>query len=191
MSPSDQPEQPTTAAAAVDSTARIDDLGEFLVHALELEHESAAHYAQLADTMEIHHNVDVSALFRHLAALSAEHAERIAERGRGVALPRLAPWAFKWTCPGAPEGGNCLDLEVSYQMTAPQALRLALHNETRGHAFYAHVAATSSDAQVRRMAAEAVAEESEHVARLRELLDEHRQRGEDRLEDLDPPHAPA
>jgi rubrerythrin len=76
-------------------------------------------------------------------------------------------------------------------MTAPQALRLALHNETRGHAFYAHVAATSSDAQVRRMAAEAVAEESEHVARLQKLLDEHRQGGEDRLEDLDPPHAPA
>jgi rubrerythrin len=191
VSQPDQPDQPAMTAAAAMSRSRIDDLGEFLVHALELEHESAAHYAQLADSMEVHHNNDVAALFRRLAALSAEHAERIAERGRGIELPHIAPWAFKWNCPGAPEDCDCLDTEISYRMTALQALRLALHNESRGQAFYAHVAATSINADVRRMASETVAEETEHAALLRTLLNEQQRHAEQTPEDLDPPHVPA
>lgn len=178
------PESAETATA-------IDDVGEFLVHALELEHESSSHYGQLADSMEVHHNQDVAALFRSLAVLSEEHATRIGIRAQAVSLPRIAPWEFKWDRPGGPEGGDPLHGEVSYQMTAKQALELALHNETRGQAFYAHTAAVSADAEVRRLAAEMSAEEAEHVEMLRDLLDEERHRGETAPEDLDPPHMPA
>ena len=172
--------------------APIDDVGEFLVHALELEHESAAHYEQLADSMEVHHNHKVAALFRRLAQLSDEHATSIGERARGVALPRIAPWEFKWNCPGGgPEGGDCLHGDVSYQMSAVQALELALHNETRGHAFYAHTASDSDDAEVRELAAEMSAEEAEHLKLLEDLLAQEHHRDDAPLEDLDPPHMPA
>jgi rubrerythrin len=171
--------------------APIDDVGEFLGHALELEHESTAHYEQLADSMEVHHNREVAALFRRLAQLSDEHATSIGERARGVVLPRIAPWEFKWNCPGAAEGGDCLHGDVSYQMSAVQALELALHNETRGHAFYAHTASDSSDAEVRGLAAEMSAEEAEHLILLKDLLAQERHRGDATPEDLDPPHMPA
>ena len=169
----------------------IDDVGEFLAHALELEHESADHYEQLADSMEIHHNQEVAALFRRLALLSHEHANSIGERADGVTLPRIAPWEFKWNCPGAPEGGDCLQGDVSYQMSAVQALELALHNETRGHAFYAHTASASGNAQVRALAAEMSAEEAEHLTLLQDLVAQERHRGDAPPEDLDPPHMPA
>ncbi|MGB5735702.1 MAG: ferritin family protein, partial [Thiohalocapsa sp.] len=115
----------------------------------------------------------------------------ISERARGMALPRLAPWEFKWNCPGGPEGGDCLQGEVSYQMTAVQALELALHNETRGRSFYAQTAAESGDAEVRDLAAEMSAEEAEHMDLLRALLEQERHRDDPTQEDLDPPHMPA
>lgn len=183
----------TTAAEEGSPTATdaIDDVGEFLVHALELEHASSAHYEQLADSMDVHHNAVVADLFRRLAQLSDEHAARISERARDMTLPRLAPWEFKWNCPDGPEGGDCLHGEISYQMTAMQALELALHNETRGHDFYAQTASCSGDAEVRTLAAEMATEEAEHMELLRVLLAEERHRGDATPEDLDPPHMPA
>jgi len=177
--------------ASPEATTRIDTVGAFLVHALELEHESTARYEQLADSMEVHHNREVARLFRQLSAMSAAHADDVATRAHDIELPRFPPWAFKWTCPGAPEGGDYLAETVGYQMTAAQALELALHNETRGQAFYAHVARGSSDAEVRRLAAEMCDEETRHVQQLQALLDRERQRDENVAYDLDPPHAPA
>jgi hypothetical protein len=95
----------------------IDSIPELLAHALELEHAAEAHYELLADSMAVHHNRDVEGLFRRLATLSAEHAAAVAERAAGLALPRIAPWAFKWHCLGAPEGGDCLEGDLGYQMT--------------------------------------------------------------------------
>ena len=190
------PDQPPPAAPAPTPSPSptptpIDNVGEFLVHALELAHESTAYYEQLADSMEVHHNHEVAALFRRLAQLSDEHATSIGERACGVALPRIAPWEFKWNCPGAPEGSDCLHGDVSYQMRSVQALELALHNGTRGHAFYAHTASDSDDAEVRELAAEMGAEEAEQLKLLEDLLAQERHRDDAPLEDLDPPHMPA
>jgi rubrerythrin len=179
-----------TASDPTNQGTAIDNVGEFLAHALELEQESSTHYRQLADTMEIHHNQNVAALFHRLASLSDEHAARIGARARNIALPRIAPWEFKWDCPGSPEGGGDPHAAISYQMTAVQALELALHNETRGQAFYAHTAALSADAEVRQLATEMSAEEAVHVEMLRDLLEHERGRGETALDDLDPPHIP-
>jgi hypothetical protein len=160
-----------------------------LVHALELEQESSTHYQQLADSMEIHHNQT----WRPVSSSSEPQRRaraRIGARARDIALPRIAPWEFKWDCPGSPEGGGDPHAAISYQMTAVQALELALHNETRGQAFYAHTAALSADAEVRQLATEMSAEEAEHVEMLRDLLEHERGRGETALDDLDPPHIP-
>ncbi len=168
----------------------IDSLGEFLAHALELEHESAARYEQLADSMEIHHNQDVAQLFRRLAAMSIEHAKAVEQRTQGIELPHIPPWDFKWNCPGSPES-DCLEIEVTYLMTRGQALQLAWHNESRGHAFYAHVAADCTDAEVRRLADEMAVEEAEHVNLLKNWLARERDVNGAGHEDLDPPNVPA
>jgi hypothetical protein len=132
----------------------------------------------------------VEGLFRRLATLSAEHAAAVAERAAGLALPRIAPWAFKWHCLGAPEGGDCLEGDLGYQMTTAQAIALALHNERRGHDFYRHVSTTATDAAAAALAADMAAEEAEHVVMLEALLAEQDPAADAALDDLDPPHMP-
>lgn len=166
----------------------IESLEELCAHALELEHESASRFNQLADSMEVHHNTAVAGLFRRLAKLSEEHAALIEQRALGLELPRIPPWEFKWNCPEGPES-NCLDDNVSYLMTPAQALKLALYNEEQGRAFYAGIAAHSGDSQVRQLAEEMAAEEAEHAALLRQWQDQLRA-VEPLSEDLDPPNLP-
>lgn len=173
-----------------DSSVPINSVPEFLVHALELEHESAERYLQLSETMAVHHNVEVAELFRRLADMSDAHASDVTARAEGMLLPEIAPWDFKWACPGSPEG-NCMEEgEVSYLMSAMQALEVALHNEARGRDFYAHVAHGSPDPKVRAMAAEMADEETEHVELLNEWIAKERQHDTPIPADLDPPNMP-
>ena len=79
-------------------------LGEFLAHALALEHEAAERYLELADMMEAHRNDAVSALFRDMVRFSRLHHDSIAERSRGIELPKLRSWQYRWTQP--PEAGG-------------------------------------------------------------------------------------
>lgn len=169
--------------------ARIDSLEQLCAHALELEHESTSRFHQLADSMEVHHNPEVADLFRRLAALSEAHAEKIAEDAQGLALPRIPPWDFQWNCPDGPES-HCLDENVSYLMTAAQALRLALFNEEQAQAFYQEIAGCSGDARARALAAEMAAEEAEHAQLLRQWLEQIDDSEPPPSEDLDPPNVP-
>jgi rubrerythrin len=167
----------------------ITSVGELLVHALELESESVLRYEELADSMEVHHNPEVEALFRKLAEFSARHAESVRRRAQGVDLPEIAPWDFKWSCPGSPES-DCGQDGVSYLMSALQALELALHNESRGYDFYSQVATSSPDQEVCRLAAEIAEEEAEHVDLLRRWVQRARSYTDAPQDDLDPPNIP-
>lgn len=73
------------------TVVQIETVAEFLIHALELEHESRERYAQLADSMEVHHNEEVEQLFRRLAEMSEEHADQVEARAAGIPLPEIAP----------------------------------------------------------------------------------------------------
>lgn len=168
----------------------IESVPEFLVHALELEHESAERYRQLAETMSVHHNVEVADLFRRLADMSDAHASEVSARTEGMVLPEIAPWDFKWSCPGSPESDCLDDREVSYLMTPLQALDLALHNESRGRDFYAHVASSSPTSEVRAIAGEMAEEEAEHVDLLKDWLAKESHLTSPAQEDLDPPNMP-
>jgi rubrerythrin len=171
-------------------TKAIESVPELLVHALELEHESAERYRQLAQTMSVHHNVEVADLFLRLADMSDAHASEVTARAEGMLLPEIAPWDFKWSCPGSPES-HCLDdHEVSYLMTPFQALGLALHNETRGRDFYAHVASSSPSPKVRAIAGEMAEEEGEHVELLKDWIAKESHSSTPIQEDLDPPNMP-
>jgi hypothetical protein len=172
-----------------DAPDPIDTIAELLAHALELEHESAARYEQLADSMEVHHNRLTAEQFRHLASLSEAHARAVEQRAAAIELPCIPPWEYKWSCPGSPET-ECLEHEPHYLMTRVEALRLALHNERRAYEFYVHVAAAAGRPEVRALAAEMANEEADHLAMLEGWLTD----AEDHLprpHDLDPPNVPS
>jgi rubrerythrin len=167
----------------------IDSVPEFLVHALELEHESAERYRLLAETMAVHHNAEVADLFRRMADMSNAHASQVIARAEGLRLPEIAPWDFKWSCPGSPESYSPDEVEVSYLMTPQQALQLALHNEIGGRDFYAHVASSSPSPPVRAIAGEMAEEEAEHVELLKEWIAQQ-DPTDPAPADLDPPNMP-
>ena len=149
---------------SVESLPRIESLEEFLVHAITLERESVERYEELADSMEVHNNPAVSALFHKLAHYGELHADEIEQHAAGMELQQIPPWEFKWSAPESPESGP-MD-EIDYMMDQRRALEFALRNEVRGRDFYALVAETSTHTEVRRLAAEFAAEEDEHVTLL-------------------------
>jgi len=141
-------------------------LPQFLAHAIALEREAAERYLELADMMEAHRNDEVSALFRDMVRYSRMHHDSIVERASGVALPTIGPWEYCWRTP--PEAGG--DEAFDYTMHAYDALRYARENELRAMQYYAGAGETSSDPEVKRLAAEFAAEETEHVEAIEDWL---------------------
>jgi rubrerythrin len=141
-------------------------LPEFLAHAVALEYEAAERYLELADMMEAHRNDEVATLFRDMARFSNLHHDSIVQRARGVELPRLRSWQYRWRHP--PEAGG--EEAFDPQLSTYEALRYARENEFRAQAFYSQAAADASIDQVRRLAAEFATEEAEHVLALDEWL---------------------
>ena len=141
-------------------------LPEFLAHAIALEHEAAERYLELADMMESYHNDAVSALFRDMVSYSRLHHDSIVERARGVTLPKLRSWEYRWSSP--PEAGG--EEAFDYLLDAYNALRYARENEVRAMEYYSSVGMQSGDAEVKRLATEFAAEETEHVQALDDWL---------------------
>ncbi len=156
----------------------------FLAHALALETEAAERYAELADVMDVHNNPEVAELFRQMSEFSHLHAVSVRQRTAGHQLPKLHSWDYRWNTPEPPEVGA--PEATHYLMTPWHALSFALDNERRGHDFYADSAAASDDPEVRRLAGEFAAEESEHVATLERWLDRVPQPAADWADDPDP-----
>lgn len=136
----------------------------FLAHALAMENEAADRYGELADTMDVHNNLEVADLFRQMAKFSRLHGASVAQRASAHELPSLKSWQYRWNTPEPPEVGT--SGATHYMMTAYHALEFALDNEKRGYRFYADEAAGSDDAEVRALAAEMAGEEAEHVEEL-------------------------
>lgn len=163
-------------------------MAELLAHAHAMEAEAVERYAELAEQMEVHNNREVAELFRRMAEVEARHVARVRDRAAGIALPRLAPWQFVWRGAEAPEAIDATD--AHYLMTPWHALRLALVAEQRGFRFYADLAATAVDAEVRALAAELADEEQEHVGLMRQWLARYRKPEAGWNDDPDPPVAP-
>lgn len=141
-------------------------LPEFLAHAIALEREAAERYLELADMMESYRNDEVSQLFRDMVRYSNLHHDSIVERAKGIALPTLRSWQYRWRQP--PEAGG--DEAFDPGLNAYDALRYARENEVRARDYYAQAGAQSSDPEVKRLAAEFAAEEAEHVQALDDWL---------------------
>ncbi|KAA3620824.1 MAG: rubrerythrin [Proteobacteria bacterium] len=138
--------------------------------------------------MEMHHNSELAALFRRIAAYGECHAAEVVERAKGIDLPRIAPWDFRWIGAEGPETAGYGN--AHYLMTPWHALRFALKNETRGRDYYARVAVESSNPDVAAIAREFADEESEHVRLVREWLVVVAPPEHDWDLELDPPNQP-
>ncbi|TAN55145.1 MAG: rubrerythrin [Rhodospirillales bacterium] len=165
----------------------MDDVGEFMAHALALENEAASRYDELADSMATHNNQEVAGLFRQMADFSRKHASEVAARAGNVPVPHLAPWEFRWPGNEAPESS---DLSASHYLMKPyHVLQVALRNETRGQEFYAKVAATTNNDEVRKLAATFALEEATHVAELEKWFARFPAPKQDWDDDNDPPNS--
>ncbi len=169
-------------------SANIDSLPLFLAHALVVEEEAVENYEELAHVLKAHHNDEVAALFEQMAAFGRKHADEVRQRAQGTSLPKLAPWEYQWPDGLSPEAGGAAD--AHYLMNTAHALRLAMNNEQRARDFYASVAEYSTDAAVRKLAAEFAAEEAEHLQLLQDWLARCPDDPEDWRDDPDEAHMP-
>ena len=147
----------------------IHDPALFLAHACALEEDAANRFTDLSEAMKTYGNQDVATFFGRMAEFSRLHLAEARKRSGFRQLPALAADEFQWPDGESPEAAS---MEGShYLMTVEYALELALDSEKRGHAFYAEVARTTTDAEVRMMAEEFAAEEAEHVAELERWIE--------------------
>ena len=160
------------------------NLAEFMSLALAMESEAAQRYSELADAMETANNVEVAELFRKMANIETGHARAIMKqmRWREYAPPRrVSPFGVSEGLE-TPAGDG-----VHYLMQPYHALELALACEERAEAFYAELAMSAEDADVREAARNLEAEEREHVALVREWMERVDKPAANWMDDPDPP----
>jgi len=163
----------------------INAITDLLSHALALEHEASDRYAELAELMEVHNNIDVAKLFERMAEIEKLHVDQILRMVSKNKLEDLPKKEWTWISPEGPETTNPEDLH--YLMKPHHALQLALVNEQRAFEYYDQVAKNTSDEETRSLAEELATEEEEHVALVKVWMDKYPEMDEDWDYDDDPP----
>ncbi len=166
----------------------INDMNTFLAYAITLEEEAADRYDELAEALDTHNNPEVAKAFHTLAKFGRQHAEEIIALAAGRQLPNIAPWDFGWEDAEGPETTS-LDA-VHYLMNTAHALDIAMSNELRAHDFYYRISQDTSDAEIKKHAAEFALEEKEHVELLRQWIEKCPDSTEDWRFDPDPANMP-
>jgi rubrerythrin len=147
---------------------RISSIADLYAAAYQIEADAAERYEMLAEQMETHNNPDLVAVFRDLARAEGIHRDEIKRLAGDIDVVGHARRGPKWNRGDSPEE---VDLgEAHYMMTPWHALQLALAGEKRALAFFASIARTAKDSQVKKMAEEFVEEEAEHVNLVHRLL---------------------
>jgi len=146
----------------------LNDVERFLAHAVQLEAEAARRYEDLAAAMTTDGNRELQSFFARMAHYSRLHLAEATARGGFRDLPALAPHEFEWPDGLSPESADWVGVDA--QMSQRAALELALDGERRGHAYYAAIAATTTDIELRGIAQQFADEEAAHVQELEKLL---------------------
>jgi rubrerythrin len=153
----------------------MDSVEEFLAYAIKLEEEATLRFGQLADAMQGYGNKDVSSLFRRLSDYSRIHLADARARAGFRDMPVMLPDAYKWPDVESPESAAIWAADPF--LAKNDALEIALTSETAGYEFYKMVHDTTTDPEIRTLAAEFVAEEAEHVTWIKRWIEEERTRG--------------
>jgi rubrerythrin len=146
----------------------MNDVERFLAHAIALEREAARRYEELSAAMGTEGNRELREFFDRMAHFSRLHLKEARDRAGFRDLPVLAESDYDWPDGIAPETADWVGVDA--HLDARGALQLAIESERRGHAYYAAIAATTTDAELRHIAAEFAAEEGEHLAALERLI---------------------
>lgn len=163
-------------AALLSPPRTIDEL---MARAWLLEQEATQRYTEFAEVMETHNNREVADLFRSLAAQEAAHAEHIRHKMR---------WQHPPTPNGADAAPEAPPLEEAHYLMQPwHALQIALQAEQKAQDFFAWLAQSCDDGELRRAALELQAEEKEHIALLQSWLRRVPEPAPDWDQDPDPP----
>lgn len=147
------------------------DVNTFLAHAIQLEREAARRYEELSAALATDGNADLKAFFALMARYSRLHLAEAMARGGFREIPVIAPQDFQWPDGVSPEVADWAGVDAL--LDAPAALALAMDSERRGHAWYAAVAASTIDPELRALAAEFAEEEADHLRQLEALIAVH------------------
>jgi len=158
---------------------------DLLARAYTIEREAEYRYADLADQMEVHNNLELAGLFRKMSVIEGKHATQIKDRAEGQVLPHISPLASHW--PGAEPPENIATEDMHYMMTPHHALKLALAGEQQAAIFYEEMSRIAADAPTRAFAEEMAIEEHEHVKMAEDLLAQYPEPEAGWDEDPDPP----
>jgi rubrerythrin len=151
----------------------MENVEEFLAHAIQLEREAADRFDQLADAMETSGNAPVAKLFRQLGEYSRMHLADARERSGFRKLPDLGPGDFSWPDSESPETAA---IWAADPLIGPEeALETALAAEMAGLEYYAGVLDTATDPEIVAFAKEFVEEEQGHVAELKRWIKARKQ----------------
>lgn len=151
----------------------MDKVQKFLAHAIQLERQAARRYEELAAAMQTDGRDELRTFFRRMAHYSRLHLADAMKRGAFRDVPDLPEHEYEWPDGLPPETAEWAGADA--QMGIADALDLALACERRGHAYYAAIAATSSDPEVRLLASEFAEEEAGHMESLLKLVEKHAQ----------------
>lgn len=153
--------------------------------AYQIEADAVDRYDLLAEQMETYNNRDLAAVFRDLSRAEALHRDEIRRLAGGIDVVAHARKMAKWR---RGEGPEEVDLgSAHYLMTPWHALQMALAGEQRALAFFTSIVDTTQDPEVKKMAAEFVEEEAEHVNLVQRLLRKYPRPPESWSQDPDPP----
>jgi rubrerythrin len=144
---------------------------EFLAHSICLEAEAALRFGELADAMESGGNKEVGQLFRRLADYSRMHLADAQARAGFRDVPKLDPQDCVWPNLESPEAAAIWGADP--MLGRGEALQIALAAEKAGHDYYKTILDTTDDPEIKRFAAEFVAEEAGHVAELKKWIAAH------------------
>lgn len=169
-------------------SGRINSVEVFLAHALTLENEAADGYQEIGESMAVHNNPEVAALFFQMAKYGRLHAAEVQDLARGLTLPHIAPWEFVWQDGNSPEAPSMAN--VHYMIRPTEALALALRAEQQAYDFYAAVAGATDIPRIRELAGLFAAEEAQHVRLLTEWIEKVPPADGNGDFDPDPPASP-
>lgn len=157
-------EQRTVTFSTVPEVKTVEDL--FAI-ATAMEREAANRYGELAGRMERQGNGALAALFRRLQEEESEHEDGLGEwAGRRGIVPSPS-FNFRWDMPETLTEQQFAEAGGDFLATPWRVLVVAARNEERAFAFYANIAAKTSDPDVRTYAEAMAREELGHVALLR------------------------
>jgi rubrerythrin len=163
----------------------ISTLADLFGAAYQIEADAVERYKLLAEQMETYNNPDLVKVFRDLARAEGIHAEEIRRQAGDIDVVEHGRRVGKWKRGESPEEADLA--AAHYLMTPWHALQMALEGEKRALAFFSQIVETTKNPQVKKMAAEFVEEEAEHVSLVHRLLRKYPEPPESWAEDLDSP----